>query len=43
LKKIFASAAASAKTLPKEQAASITAQAKALDKVQAQLTAFRVK
>ena len=41
LKKVFASAAAAAKALPKEQAEAIAAQNKALDKVQAQLADFR--
>jgi hypothetical protein len=43
LKAVFSSAAAAAKTAPKEHAAAVASEVKALDKVQAQLTAFRVK
>ena len=43
LKEVFSSAAAAAKTAPKEQAAAVVSEVKALDKVQAQLAAFRVK
>jgi hypothetical protein len=43
LKEVFSSAAAAAKTAPKEQAAAVASEVKALDKVQAQLAAFRVK
>jgi len=43
LKEAFPSAAAAAKTLAKEQNAALAAQMKALEKVQSQLAAFRVK
>jgi len=43
LKEVFSSAAAAAKTVPKEQAAAVASEVKAFDKVQAQLATFRVK
>jgi hypothetical protein len=43
LKGVFSSAAAAAKTAPKEQAAGVASEVKALDKVHAQLATFRVK
>jgi hypothetical protein len=41
LKEVFSSAAVSAKTAPKEQAAAVATEVKALDKVRAQLAKFR--
>src|SRR4029079_947027 len=41
LKEVFASAAAAAKTAPKELAAAVTSEVKGLDKVQAQLAPSR--
>jgi hypothetical protein len=41
LKEVFSSAAAAAKTAPKEQAAAVASEVTALDKVQAQLAKFR--
>ena len=43
LKEVFSSGAAAAKTALKEQAAAVASEVKALNEVQAQLTAFRVK
>jgi hypothetical protein len=43
LKEVFSSAAVAAKTAPKELAAAVASEVKALDKVQAQLATFRVK
>jgi hypothetical protein len=43
LKEVFSDAAAAAKTVAKEQPVALTAQAKALDKVAAQVAAFRVQ
>ena len=43
LKEVFSRAAAAAKTAPKELAAALASEVKALDKVQAQLATFRVK
>jgi hypothetical protein len=43
LKAIFSNATTAVKALPKEQAAAIAAQQKALDKVHSQLATFRVK
>ncbi len=43
LKDTFSEAAAAAKTVAKEQPAALTAQAKALDKVAAQVAAFRIE
>jgi len=42
LKEVFSSAAAAVKTAPKEEAAAVASEVKALDKVQAQLATFRV-
>lgn len=42
LKEVFSDAASAAKALPKEQAAVVTAETKALDKVEAQVKVFRV-
>lgn len=42
LKEVFSDAASAAKALPKEQAAAVTAESKALDKVEAQVKVFRV-
>jgi hypothetical protein len=41
LKEVFSSAAAAAKIAPKEQAAAVASEVKALDQVQAQLAKFR--
>ena len=43
LKDVFSNAATAAKTVAKEQPVALTAQAKALDKVAAQVAAFRVQ
>ena len=43
LKEVFSSAAVAAKTAPKELAAAVASEVKALDKVQAQLATFRAK
>jgi hypothetical protein len=43
LKEVLSSAAAAVKTAPKEEAAAVASEVKALDKVQAQLATFRVK
>jgi len=42
LKEVFSSAAVAAKAAPKEQAAAVASEVKALDKVQDQLATFRV-
>jgi hypothetical protein len=42
LKEAFSSAATAAKTLAKEQAATLSAEESALGKIKSQLTAFRV-
>jgi hypothetical protein len=43
LKEVLSSATAAVKTAPKEEAGAVASEAKALNKVQAQLAAFRVK
>ncbi len=43
LKEAFSSAATTAKTLAKEQAAALSAEESATGKIKSQLTAFRVK